>query len=247
MDQKNSVSPAFVLVNPQLGENIGKAARAMLNFGQQDMILVSPRDGWPNASAFPSASGADQVLMKAKLVDTTRQAIENCGLVFASTVRPRGMNKPIVTPKEAVQMMVAAHRDNVKSALLFGPERSGLENDDIILADAILTVPVNPDFGSLNLAQAVILMAYEISQALDRNLSDTNSYIEKASKKDLFGLIDHLMADLENTGFFRSVDRRDTQRRMIFNLVQNASMTVQEVQTWRGIIKSLSRGKSITG
>lgn len=156
-----SSKPIIVLVRPQLGENIGKAARAMRNFGLTEMRLVSPRDGWPNPSAGPSASGADDVLNGAVVYETTADAVADCAMVYATTVRKRGVSKPVVTPEEAAS---AIRSEQGRSAILFGPERSGLESDDVALARAILTVPIDPDFGSLNLAQAVILCAYEWSK-----------------------------------------------------------------------------------
>ena len=151
--------PAIVLVRPQLGENIGKAARAMLNFGLTEMRLVSPRDGWPNPAAGPAASGADIVLERATVYETVAEAVADCPNVFATTVRKRGVTKPVVTHEQAAD---AVHLGPGKSAILFGPERSGLETEDVALARTIVTVPINPEFGSLNLAQAVILIAYEL-------------------------------------------------------------------------------------
>src|ERR1700742_5183052 len=153
--------PIIVLVRPQLAQNIGKAARAMLNFGLTDLRLVSPRDGWPNPDAGPAASGADIVLEKARLYESVADAVADCAHVYATTVRKRGVTKPVVTPEEAARSI---HADGGRSAILFGPERSGLETDDVAIARSIITVPINPDFGSLNLAQAVILVAYEWSK-----------------------------------------------------------------------------------
>ena len=154
-------APIIVLVRPQLGENIGKAARAMLNFGLTEMRLVEPRDGWPNPTAGPAASGADQVLAGARVYPTLAQAVADCAHVYATTVRRRGVTKPVLTP-EAAAREISAHA--ARSAIVFGPERSGLETGDVALARAIVTVPINPSFGSLNLAQAVILCAYEWSK-----------------------------------------------------------------------------------
>src|SRR3569833_1328136 len=156
--------PAIALVRPQLGENIGKAARAMLNFGLTEMRLVSPRDGWPNPSAGPAASGADEVLAKAQVCETTAEAVADCAHVYATTVRKRGVTKPVLTPEEAAGAVTAQPG---RSALVFGPERSGLETEEVALARASITVPVNPEFASLNLAQAVILFAYEWSKSAD--------------------------------------------------------------------------------
>jgi len=155
------VKPVIVLVRPQLGQNIGKAARAMLNFGLTEMRLVSPRDGWPNPEAGPAASGADDVLAQAAVYATVAEAIADCSTVFASTVRRRDLIMPAVGPEE---MAATIHSTPGRTAILFGPERSGLASDDVALATAIVTVPINPEFGSLNLAQAVILLAYEWSK-----------------------------------------------------------------------------------
>src|SRR5258706_470243 len=154
--------PIIVLVRPQLGENIGKTARAMLNFGLTELRLVAPRDGWPNPAAGPAASGADVVLAQAMVFDDLAAAVADCRRVYATTVRKRGLTKPIVTPETAAAEIRGLPG---RAAVVFGPERSGLETEDVALAQSILTVPVNPDFGSLNLAQAVILLAYEWSKA----------------------------------------------------------------------------------
>src|SRR5262245_34811447 len=161
-DSAASPAPIIVLVRPQLGENIGKAARAMLNFGLAEMRLVAPRDGWPNPSAGPAAAGADVVLEQATVFDTLAEAVADCAHVYATTVRKRGVTKPVVTPEEAAREI---HGAVGRSAIVFGPERSGLETEEVALARSILTVRINPEFGSLNLAQAVILCAYEWSKS----------------------------------------------------------------------------------
>jgi tRNA/rRNA methyltransferase len=165
-----SEKPVIVLVRPQLGENIGKAARAMLNFGLVDMRLVAPRDGWPNPSAGPAASGADIVLERATVYETLADAVADCAHVYATTVRKRGVTKPVLTPEQAASE-IHVNAPTGRSALVFGPERSGLETDDVALAHAIVTVPINPEFGSLNLAQAVILLAYEWSKGVGKELA----------------------------------------------------------------------------
>ena len=166
--------PIIVLVRPQLGENIGKAARAMLNFGLTEMRIVNPRDGWPNPSAGPAASGADQVLDEAKIYDHHRRsAVADCANIYATTVRKRGVTKPVVTPQEAAQEIIVQPG---RSAVLFGREASGLETEDVALARSILTVPINPEFGSLNLAQAVILCAYEWSKSQAPGAADDGGH-----------------------------------------------------------------------
>ena len=157
----DAAPPVVVLVNPQLGQNIGKAARAMLNFGLTEMRLVAPRDGWPNPEAGPAASGADRILDEARVYDSTAEALADINLVYASTVRRRDLHTPVVDPEGMAREM---HASAGKAAILFGPERSGLTGEDVNLAQKIVTVPINPDFGSLNLAQAVILLAYEWSR-----------------------------------------------------------------------------------
>jgi tRNA/rRNA methyltransferase len=162
-DPHPDTRPIIVLVRPQLGENIGKAARAMLNFGLTELRLVAPRDGWPNPDAGPAAAGADVVLEGARVYDTLAEAVADCAHVYATTVRKRGVTKPVVTPEQAAAEI---HRAVGRSAVVFGPERSGLETEEVALCRTILTVPINPEFASLNLAQAVILVAYEWSKGL---------------------------------------------------------------------------------
>lgn len=229
-------------MQPQLGENIGKTARAMLNFGLTDLRLVAPRDGWPNPSAGPSASGADSVLDAARVYSSVAEAVTDCHSVFAATVRDRDMPKPIATPAAAATIVADNSLAGNKSAFLFGRESSGLSNDDVSHADTILTVPVNPDFGSLNLAQAVILVAYEVFNIAD----DTQDVIpasehSSATKNETEGLFVHLAEELESRGYFRSEDRRSKQMRILRNLILKAMFSSQEVQTLRGVIKSLSR------
>lgn len=239
-----ALNPAIILVQPQLGENIGKAARAMLNFGLTDLRLVAPRDGWPNPTAGPSASGADTVLDAAKVYKDVASAIADCHSVFATTIRDRDMPKPVATPSAAARMVADHASHGHKSAFLFGREASGLSNDDVSYADTILTVPVNPDFGSLNLAQAVILIAYELFNIEDKtdsiSLADRD---ESATKQQTEDLVEHLALELENRGYFRSEGRRSNQLRMLRNLILNARFSSQEVQTLRGVVKSLSRPK----
>jgi tRNA/rRNA methyltransferase len=242
--------PAIVLVRPQLGENIGKAARAMLNFGLTDLRLVSPRDGWPNPSAGPAASGADIVLERAQLFDSVADAIADCADVYATTVRRRGLVKPVVTPEEAARTVRAAPG---KAAILFGPERSGLETDDVALARAILTVPINPEFGSLNLAQAVILVAYEWSKHSPREGDDALVQppvidIEPpAPQADLDGLVGHFEQMLEDAGYFFPPDRVPTTKRTLRSVLTKPGWNAQEVRTLRGVLSALDRPRPRRG
>lgn len=238
------VMPAIILVQPQLGENIGKTARAMLNFGLTDLRLVSPRDGWPNPSAGPAASGADEVLDKAQIFDSVSEAIADCHQVYATTVRTRDMPKAVVTPREAAAEVCLGAQSKQRAAFLFGREASGLSNDDVAQAHKIVTAPVNPSFGSLNLAQAVILIAYELFLASDMvNSAPPLPEDSKASGQELEGLHQHLLDELRPRGFFRSEDRVAQQERMLRSLMLNADFSSQEIHTLRGIIKSLVREK----
>jgi TrmH family RNA methyltransferase len=236
--------PVIVLVRPQLGENIGKAARAMLNFGLTEMRLVSPRDGWPNPSAGPAASGADIVLQNAQVYDSVAAATADCAQVFATTVRKRGVTKPVVTPEQAATEIHAAPG---RSAILFGPERSGLETDDVAVARTIITVPINPEFGSLNLAQAVILVAYEWSKGLtaERELSQPsiNPILPPAPQEELDGMIGQLDAMLMGAGFFHLPDKMQSTRRTLRTLLTKPGWSSQEIRTLRGVLSSLAGKK----
>lgn len=230
--------PAIILVKPQLGENIGKAARAMLNFGLTEMRIVDPRDGWPNPAAGPTAAGADIVLENAKLFDTTAEAVADCSHIYATTVRKRGMTKEVLTPVAAAEDMAAA---SGKCAILFGPERSGLEIIDVELARKIITVPINPEFASLNLAQAVVLVAYEISKHSNATVQPT---LEKAKPQpapqlELDRLYEHMERALEKTGYFYPPDRAPATKITLRNMITKPGWTNEEVQTLRGVLSSL--------
>ncbi|MDP4575145.1 RNA methyltransferase [Qipengyuania sp. G39] len=238
MSEADMRKPVVVLVRPQLGENIGKAARAMLNFGLTELRLVEPRDGWPNPSAGPAAAGADIVLERARVYASTAEAVADCAHVYATTVRKRGVTKPVVTPEEAAREMAG----NVgRSAFLFGPERSGLETDDVALARAILTVPINPDFGSLNLAQAVILCAYEWSKHETLVQPTQEDLLPPAPQDELEGLIDHLDRLLEPKGYFLPESRAEATRRTLRGVLTKPGWNHLEVRTLRGVLSSLQR------
>jgi len=238
MSEADTRKPVVVLVRPQLGENIGKAARAMPNFGLTDLRLVEPRDGWPNPSAGPAAAGADTVLERAQVYATTAEAVADCAHVYATTVRKRGVTKPVFTPEEAAREMAG----NVgRSAFLFGPERSGLETDDVALARAILTVPINPDFGSLNLAQAVILCAYEWSKHETLVQPTQEDLLPPAPQDELEGLIDHLDRMLEPKGYFLPESRAEATRRTLRGVLTKPGWNHLEVRTLRGVLSSLQR------
>ncbi len=231
-------SPVIVLVRPQLGENIGKAARAMLNFGLTEMRLVSPRDGWPNPSAGPAAAGADIVLEKAVVYETTADAVADCAHVYATTVRKRGVTKPVQSPEEAARDIP---RQVGRSAILFGPERSGLETDDVALARTIITAPINPEFGSLNLAQAVILVTYELSKHADLVTPTREDILPPAPHEELEGLIAHLEGILEPRGYFFPESRAEATRRTLRGVLTKPGWNHFEVRTVRGVLSSLNR------
>ncbi len=234
------MNPVIVLVRPQLGENIGKAARAMLNFGLTEMRLVSPRDGWPNPNAGPAASGADIVLERAQVFDSVADAVADCAHVYATTVRKRGVTKPVVTPEVAAREVHAAPE---RSAFLFGPERSGLETEDVALARTILTVPINPEFGSLNLAQAVILVAYEWSKGQALALPSLTPIDPPAPQEELEGMIGQLDDMLERANFFFPPDRVATSKRTLRTLLTKPAWSSQEVRTVRGVLSALNGAK----
>jgi tRNA/rRNA methyltransferase len=240
--------PAVVLVDPQLGENIGMVARAMLNCGLDELRLVRPRDGWPNPAAESAASGADAVLANARLFDSTEAAVADLQRVYASTARSRDQLKPVVTPRQAAAEMRAAMAQGQRVGLLFGPERSGLVNDDVALADAALSVPLNPAFSSLNLAQAVFVVGYEwllaemeppAPPARELPLGDTRP----ATKAELVNFFERLEAALDETGFLYPPEKRPTMVRNLRSLFQRAELTEQEVRTLHGIISALRSGR----
>ena len=231
--------PIIVLVRPQLGENIGKAARAMLNFGLTELRLVEPRDGWPNPSAGPAASGADVVLEKAKVYSSVAEAVADCAHVYATTVRKRGVTKPVLTPEQAAREI--ATREEGRSAFLFGPERSGLETEDVALARAIVTVPINPEFGSLNLAQAVILCAYEWSKSQNLAQPTVEDLLPPAPQEELEGLIQHFEQLLEPAGYFRPESRVAATKRTLRGVLTKPGWNHLEVRTLRGVLSALAR------
>ena len=230
--------PIIVLVRPQLGENIGKAARAMLNFGLSELRLVSPRDGWPNPSAGPAAAGADAVLERATVHATLADAVVDCAQVYATTVRKRGVTKPVFSPEQAA---AAIHHEPGRSALVFGPERSGLETDDVALARAIVTVPVNPAFGSLNLAQAVILCAYEWSKFQTLAQPTLEDLLPPAPQEELEGMIAQLEAMLVPRGYYRPAIRAAVTRRTLRTVLTKPGWNHLEVRTLRGVLTTLAR------
>lgn len=228
--------PIIILVRPQLGENIGKAARAMLNFGLTELRLVAPRDGWPNPDSGPAAAGADIVLEKAEVFETLADATADVANIYATTVRKRGVTKPVLTPEEAANEIVIAPG---RSAILFGAERSGLETDDVAVARSIITVPINPEFGSLNLAQAVILCAYEWSKHQNLASPPKVDLDPPAPQVELDGMIGHLFGLLEEREFFFPPERTQVTQRTLRNLLTKPAWNSLEVRTLRGVLTCL--------
>ncbi|MFC7498144.1 TrmJ/YjtD family RNA methyltransferase [Enterovirga sp. GCM10030262] len=229
--------PAIVLVRPQLGENIGKAARAMLNFGLTDLRLVTPRDGWPNPSAGPAASGADSVLEKARVFGSVAEAVADCPFVYATTVRKRGLVIPVVSPEETAREIRA---NAGPSAILFGAERSGLETEEVAVAQKIVTVPINPEFRSLNLAQAVILVAYEWSKHADLMIPTEGDPAEpRAAQEQLEGLIGQMDEALAAAGYYYPPDRVRVTKNTMRTILSKAGWSNREIQALRGMIRAL--------
>jgi tRNA/rRNA methyltransferase len=233
--------PAIILIRPQLSENIGTTTRAMLNCGLTELRLVAPRENWLSDKAIAASSGAEALLHNAKIFDRTEDAIADLQRVYATTGRNRFMVKPAVTPRRAAEEMRAHAAQGLQCGVLFGPERTGLENDDVSLADTVITVPLNPDYCSLNLAQSVLIVGYEWFQAGGpaEPVAMTKGAAPPASKKDLIGLFDHLERELTECGFFRVDEKRPGMMRNIRNMFERADLTLQEVRTLHGIVHEL--------
>lgn len=208
----------------------------MLNFGLTELRLVAPRDGWPNPDAGPSAAGADMVLEQAQVFATLADAVADCAHVYATTVRKRGVTKPVVTPEQAASEIRAR---TGRSAIVFGPERSGLETDEVAMARSILTVPVNPGFTSLNLAQAVILAAYEWSKGTDLVQPTVTELHEPAPQEELDAMIDQLEAMLVEAGYYYPPDRAPATRRTLRNVLTKPGWNSLEVRTLRGVLSTI--------
>ena len=243
--QRDKSQPSFVLVRPQMGENIGAAARAMWNFGLDRMRIVAPRDGWPNPKAVVMSSGAGRLLDKAQLFDDLAGSLADCTFVFATTARQRGLTKPVYSPERAMQIAAERIAADERVAVLFGPERAGLENDDIAKANAIITVPVNPEYASLNLGQCVLLTAYEWMRqtgvvvheetVLGKGDWATGIEVEK--------LAQHYEGRLQEAGFFYPPEKSEGMKVNLRNLWSRMRMTRADVQMLHGIMRQMVRSK----
>ncbi|WP_253944403.1 RNA methyltransferase [Pseudogemmobacter hezensis] len=241
MAKAEMIDPVVVLVRPQMGENIGAAARAMLNFGLDRMRIVDPRDGWPNPKANAMASGAGRVLDHAGIFADVAGAVADCDFVFATTARSRELVKEIVTPERAMAMAREMGAQGKKIGILFGPERAGLENADLIHANAIVTVPVNPEFFSLNLGQSVLLLAYEWGRqgsAVPDSVMGL-ARTEMASREEVQRLGDHYETRLEEAGFFFPPTKADGMRLNLRNMWSRLALTRAEVQTLHGMLRQI--------
>jgi len=238
--------PAVCLVRPQMGENIGAVARVLLNFGLVSLRLVAPRDRWPNPKAEVVAVGADEVLKRAKVEWKLEDALADATLVIAATARPRGMEKPVWGPRQAAANIRAAIAAGERPVVMFGPEAHGMESDEIAKADAILTLPVNPGFASLNLANAVAVFAYANAEAREGHDAATwfrDSSSPPATQADLEAMFAHLEEELERGRFFHPLDKAPLMKRSLRALFLRARLTEQETRTLRGVIKALTIGR----
>ena len=236
--------PAIILAEPQLGENIGMVARAMANFGLERLRLINPRDGWPNPRAEASSSGALYIIENAQIFGTLEEAIADLRYVYATTARQRDMIKPVIGPGELAKRLRGEHQDGLKSGILFGRERWGLNNHEIALCDSIVTFPVNPGFASLNIAQAVLLVSYEWMKSRDDALGRQafeEAHVPPASRADLVGLLGHLQSALEEVDYFYPAEKKDRMLLNLKNIFTHATLSEPEIRTLRGVIAALER------
>lgn len=246
MNDTPTAEPVFVLVRPQMGENIGAAARAMLNFGLTRMRLVEPRDGWPNPRAVAMASGAaSRVLDVAGQFPTTEAAVADAAFVFATTARGRDLTKPVMTPERAMEHARALAAGGQRVAVLFGPERTGLGNDDVARANAIVTIPVNPEFPSLNVAQAVLLLGYEWIRQSAAHPPEAIALAGTtfADAGEVGRLAGHFEEVLDRAGFFFPPARAGGMKRNLRNLWSRMPLTRADVQTFHGMLRQIVRAR----
>lgn len=243
-ENEDRPAPAMVLVEPQLGENIGAVARAMLNFGLSEMVIVNPRDGWPNEKAVAMASGASVVLDRARIAATTAEGVAESTFVLAMTARPRESLLPVLTPREAAEEMKRRVGAGERCAIMLGAERAGLSNEDVSLSDGVISIPVNPAFASLNIAQAAVVMAYEWAIADGRAAPPADLDLAPQATKDEFeGFIRQLFDALDDRRYFFPPEKRDTMERKLRTAFARAALREGEVRTLRGVIKALTAGR----
>ena len=241
--------PSVVLVRPQMGENIGAAARGMWNFGLDRMRVVAPRDGWPSQKAVAMASGAGRLLDEAGHFDRVEDALNDAHFVLATTARPRGLTKPVLSPEEAMRQAAERIARGENVSIMFGPERSGLENEDIAQANAIVSVPVNPDFPSLNLAQCVLLLGYEWRRATENIQAETMEMAktEWAETGEIATLSEHFETTLDQAGFFFPEAKAEGMKTNLRNLWSRMPLTRSDVQIFHGMMRQMVRWKNRDG
>lgn len=240
-------SPDFILVRPQLGENIGMTARALWNCQIDSLRLVAPRDGWPNPAAYDAASGADIVLDKATVFPNVQDAVADCQHVFALTARRRDLQLPNLTPQAAMQTIADYHRNGEQCALLFGPERTGLDNNDLSVAEAVITIPLNPQFSSLNLAQSVLIIAWQWWQQISQAQRLEDAIIAKGQRQnsqpaplaEIDNVFNRLIEGMTEGGFFHNPELTPVVSRNLRVFLARANPTLQEIRTLHGVITAL--------
>ena len=239
--------PSIILVKPQMGENIGSAARAMLNFGLENMRVVAARDGWPSQSAVATASGAGRVLDQARHFSSFHDAVGDCHFVFATTARGRDLTKPVYDPKKAMKIAFEKISDGQNVGIIFGPERAGLENTEVVRSNALITVPVNPNFSSINLAQTVLLLSYEWFLAADiyeENLSN-NRKTSVAPILEIEKLSEQYENELEKIGFFFPEEKATSMKSTLRNIWSRLPLTVSDVKAFHGILRHLLKKRDL--
>lgn len=236
--------PTIILIRPQMGENIGAVARAMKNFGLSELRIVAPRDGWPNPAAEAMAAGGEEIVKSAKLYATTGEALADLHYVYASTARDRRLQKPQLEPRAAIGDVTEKTGQGQKVGLLFGPERSGLDNEDIALAHAIITIPTSPDYPSLNLGQSAVVLGYEwwCAQQGEQAGQKTETSEPPATQAEIHGLFDHLEQTLDKTYFFKRDEKKPRMWRNLRTTLLKAGFSSQEVHSLRGAIAALEKG-----
>ena len=248
-DAYNMMQPIIILVEPQMAQNIGKAARAMLNFGLTQLRLVKPCVDWLNKDARSLAAGADNVLENVQSYDHFNDAIADVHKVYATSARPRDMIKDVMTPREATNVTFTDIQYRHTVAFIFGPERTGLHNDHLARADALISIPVNPDFSSLNLAQAVVVMAYEWYQTVQENLHQTKPPLEDnfniAKKGEIEGFLNQLEQALQESGYFRTTHKQPLMTQNLRNIFARNNYTSHEVRTLRGVVSTLMHPRKL--
>ena len=239
--------PSIILVKPQMGENIGSAARAMLNFGLENMRVVAARDGWPSQSAVATASGAGRVLDQARHFSSFHDAVGDCHFVFATTARGRDLTKPVYDPKKAMKIAFEKISDGQNVGIIFGPERAGLENTEVVRSNALITVPVNPNFSSINLAQTVLLLSYEWFLAAgiyEENLSN-NRKTSVAPILEIEKLSEQYENELEKIGFFFPEEKATSMKSTLRNIWSRLPLTVSDVRAFHGILRHLLKRRDL--